>query len=63
MSGKGEESFHLTALDVDKAMFTPDGKMPLDGPETELRVPSSVEKRLQGNQIDSIAPLHDDFGK
>jgi NitT/TauT family transport system substrate-binding protein len=33
-------------------MFTPDGKMPDDGPKTVLTVLSTFKKELQGKQID-----------
>ncbi len=33
-------------------MFTPDGRMPEDGPPTVLKVLSTFSKSLQGKQID-----------
>ena len=48
----GDEAMYVSALADGKAMFTPDGKMPEDGPKTVLSVLSTFKKELQGKQID-----------
>lgn len=48
----GDKASYVKALDAGKGMFTPDGVMPSDGPQTVLKVLSSFEKGLQGKQID-----------
>jgi NitT/TauT family transport system substrate-binding protein len=48
----GDEKMYVSALADGKAMFTPDGKMPEDGPKTVLSVLSTFKKDLQGKQID-----------
>jgi NitT/TauT family transport system substrate-binding protein len=48
----GDKASYVKALDAGKAMFTSDGRMPADGPETVLKVLTSFEKDLQHKQID-----------
>jgi len=48
----GNKDLYVQGLADGKAMFTPDGRMPADGPETVLKVLSTFSKSLQGKQID-----------
>jgi len=48
----GDEAGYIAALDSGKVMFTADGRMPKDGPETVLKVLSSFDKTVQGKTID-----------
>ncbi|BCG89202.1 ABC transporter substrate-binding protein [Mesorhizobium sp. 113-3-9] len=48
----GNKDLYVQGLAGGKAMFTPDGRMPADGPETVLKVLSTFSKSLQGKQID-----------
>ena len=48
----GSKDLYVQGLAGGKAMFTPDGRMPADGPETVLKVLSTFSKSLQGKQID-----------
>nr|WP_237353419.1 MULTISPECIES: ABC transporter substrate-binding protein [Rhizobium] len=48
----GDKEGYVTALENGKAMFTPDGIMPEDGPKTVLAVLSEFSKNVQGKTID-----------
>jgi NitT/TauT family transport system substrate-binding protein len=48
----GGKALYLKALTDGKSMFTPDGRMPVDGPETVLKVLSTFDKAVQGKKID-----------
>ena len=48
----GDRELYVRALAGNKAMFTPDGRMPESGPATVLKVLSSVDRALRGKQID-----------
>ncbi|RUV37093.1 MAG: transporter substrate-binding domain-containing protein [Mesorhizobium sp.] len=48
----GNRDLYVQGLAGGKAMFTPDGRMPADGPPTVLKVLSTFSKSLQGKQID-----------
>ena len=48
----GSKELYVQGLAGGKAMFTPDGRMPEDGPPTVLKVLSTFSKSLQGKQID-----------
>ncbi|HLI11302.1 MAG TPA: ABC transporter substrate-binding protein [Alphaproteobacteria bacterium] len=48
----GDKAMYVKALAANKAMFTPDGKMPADGPKTVLAVLSAFDKNVQGKTID-----------
>ncbi|MBI1779684.1 MAG: ABC transporter substrate-binding protein [Proteobacteria bacterium] len=48
----GDKDMYVKALADGKAMFTVDGTMPPDGPETVLKVLSAFSKNLQGKKID-----------
>lgn len=48
----GDKDLYVQGLAEGKAQFTPDGRMPENGPETVLKVLSTFSKSLQGKQID-----------
>jgi NitT/TauT family transport system substrate-binding protein len=48
----GDPQMYIDALAGGKVMFTPDGKMPEDGPATVLNVLSSFDKNVKGKTID-----------
>ncbi|TAZ44383.1 ABC transporter substrate-binding protein [Rhizobium leguminosarum] len=48
----GDKEGYVKALENGKAMFTPDGMMPEDGPKTVLAVLSEFSKNVQGRTID-----------
>lgn len=48
----GNKNQYVRALDAGKAMFTPDGIMPQDGPPTVLKVLSTFSPNLKGKTID-----------
>ncbi len=48
----GDKALYVKGLADGKAMFTADGKMPTDGPETVLKVLSSFSRNLKGKTVD-----------
>ena len=48
----GDKEVYVKGLAEGKAMFTPDGRMPDQGPETVLKVLSTFSKNVEGKQID-----------
>ncbi len=48
----GDKALYVQGLADGKAMFTPDGKMPAQGPETVLKVLQSFNRNLQGKTVD-----------
>lgn len=48
----GDKALYVKGLADGKAMFTPDGRMPADGPETVLKVLSSFSRNLKGKTVD-----------
>lgn len=48
----GDKAAYVKAIANGKAMFTPDGRMPADGPATVLKVLSSFDEAVKGKQID-----------
>jgi NitT/TauT family transport system substrate-binding protein len=48
----GDKALYVQGLAQGKAQFTPDGRMPSDGPETVLKVLSAFSKNVKGKQID-----------
>jgi NitT/TauT family transport system substrate-binding protein len=48
----GDKELYIKALANGKAMFTPDGRMPVSGPPTVLKVLSAFDKNVQGKSID-----------
>lgn len=49
---QGDKALYVKGLAEGKAQFTPDGRMPANGPETVLKVLSGFNKNIQGKQID-----------
>lgn len=60
---QGDKELYLTALKGSLDMFSPDGKMPPDAPQTVLNVQSLGNKDVQGKQIDLSATYTDEFVK
>ena len=48
----GDKALYVQGLAGGKAMFTPDGRMPADGPETVLKVQATFSKTVKGKKID-----------
>jgi NitT/TauT family transport system substrate-binding protein len=48
----GDKGLYVSALANGKQMFTSDGRMPADGPETVLRVLSTFDRTVKGRSID-----------
>ena len=48
----GNRDLYVQGLAEGKSQFTPDGRMPVNGPETVLKVMSSFSKNVMGKQID-----------
>jgi NitT/TauT family transport system substrate-binding protein len=48
----GNKKIYVEGLRTGKAMFTPDGRMPPDGPDTVLKVQAAFSKTVQGKKID-----------
>jgi len=59
----GDKEGYINALDAGKAMFTPDGVMPEDGPKTVLAVLSQFSKNVKGKQIDLSKTYTTEFVK
>jgi NitT/TauT family transport system substrate-binding protein len=59
----GDKEGYIKALDAGKAMFTPDGVMPEDGPKTVLAVLSQFSKNVNGKQIDLSKTYTTEFVK
>lgn len=54
---------YIKALDAGKAMFTADGVMPSDGPDTVLKVLNSFDPTVKGHQIDLAKTYTTEFVK
>jgi NitT/TauT family transport system substrate-binding protein len=48
----GDKDLYIAGLDQGKSMFTADGVMPADGPETVLKVQQAFSPTVKGKQID-----------
>ncbi|WP_131114670.1 ABC transporter substrate-binding protein [Lichenihabitans psoromatis] len=48
----GDKALYVQGLADGKAMFTTDGRMPANGPETVLKVLQSFSKNVQGKSVD-----------
>jgi len=59
----GDKDLYLTALKNSLEMFSPDGTMPPDAPQTVLNVQNAFNKSVQGKQINLSATYTDDFVK
>lgn len=59
----GVEASYVRAMDAGKAMFTPDGIMPPDGPATVLKVLTSFSPALKGKTVDVATTYTTAFAK
>ncbi len=57
----GGRAQYVQALQRDKAMFTPDGRMPDGGPQTVLKVMSLVARGVRGKTIDLSKTFSSEF--
>jgi NitT/TauT family transport system substrate-binding protein len=57
----GDRDLYVEALAHNKSMFSPDGRMPAGGPETVLKVLSSVDRALEGKPINLSGTYTMDF--
>ena len=57
----GDKDLYVKALEGGKGMYSPDGRMPPDGPQTVLNVLSAFDKNVQGKQIDLKATFTTEF--
>jgi NitT/TauT family transport system substrate-binding protein len=57
----GDKDLYLNAMKGSMDMFSPDGTMPPDGPQTILNVLSAFDKNVQGKQIDLNATYTNEF--
>jgi NitT/TauT family transport system substrate-binding protein len=57
----GDPTLYLNALKGSLDMFSPDGKMPPDGPQTVLNVLSAFDQNVQGKTIDLNATFTNEF--
>jgi NitT/TauT family transport system substrate-binding protein len=57
----GDKDLYVRALANNKAVFSPDGRMPVSGPATTLRVLSAVDRAVQGKQIDLSSTYTTEF--
>ncbi len=57
----GDKDLYLAAMKGSMDMFSPDGTMPADGPQTVLNVLSAFNKNVQGKQIDLAATYTNEF--
>lgn len=56
-----DKELYFNALKGSLDMFTPDGKMPVDGPPTVLNVLVERRQNIQGKQIDLSATYTNEF--
>jgi NitT/TauT family transport system substrate-binding protein len=61
-AGVGKDQY-IKALDAEKAMYTPDGVMPADGPQTVLNVLSAFDPSVKGHTIDLSKTYTTEFAK
>jgi NitT/TauT family transport system substrate-binding protein len=61
-AGVGKDQY-IKALDAEKAMYTPDGVMPADGPQTVLNVLSAFDPSVKGHTIDLTKTYTTEFAK
>lgn len=57
----GDKDLYLTAMKGSMDMFSPDGTMPADGPQTVLNVLSAFDTNVQGKQIKLDATYTNEF--
>ena len=57
----GHRAYYVAALSAGKSMFTADGAMPLDGPETVLKVMNIAARAMQGRPIELSRTFTNEF--
>ncbi|MBP2302007.1 ABC transporter substrate-binding protein [Azospirillum picis] len=58
---QGDKALYVKGLAEGKAQFTPDGRMPKNGPETVLKVLAAFNKNIQGKPVDLAKTYTTDF--
>ncbi|WP_441249965.1 ABC transporter substrate-binding protein [Kitasatospora sp. McL0602] len=61
-AGVGKDSY-VKALENEKGMYSPDGLMPPDGPQTVLNVLSAFDPTVKGHTVDLSKTYTDEFVK
>ncbi|AUG79977.1 nitrate ABC transporter substrate-binding protein [Kitasatospora sp. MMS16-BH015] len=61
-AGVGKDTY-VKALENEKAMYSPDGLMPADGPQTVLNVLSAFDPTVKGHTVDLSKTYTDEFVK
>jgi len=59
----GDKDLYITAMKASLDMFSPDGTMPSDAPQTVLNLQNAFNKSVQGKTINLGATYTDDFVK
>jgi NitT/TauT family transport system substrate-binding protein len=57
----GDKNLYVTALQNQLAIFSPDGKMPSDGPQAVLNIENETYPPVQGKQIDLSKTFTNEF--
>ena len=57
----GDKAIYIEALEKGRAMFTSDGRMPVTGPETVLKVLQLYDRTVQGKHIDLSKTFTSEF--
>jgi len=57
----GNKDLYVTALQNQLTIFSPDGNMPSDGPQSVLNIENLVNQAVQGKQIDLSTTFTNEF--
>jgi NitT/TauT family transport system substrate-binding protein len=57
----GNQALYVTSLKNQISIFSPDGKMPVGGPESVLKIEQQTSQAVQGKQINLNATYSNDF--
>ena len=57
----GDKALYVTALQNQLSIFSPDGTMPSDGPQSVLNIEQQTNQSVQGKQIDLNATYTNEF--
>jgi NitT/TauT family transport system substrate-binding protein len=57
----GDKTLYVAAMKASLPMFSPDGKMPADGPETVLKVMTAFNPNIKGKHIDLSKTYTNEF--
>src|SRR5713226_2893565 len=57
----GNKDLYVTALQNQLSIFSPDGKMPSDGPQSVLNIEQQTNQSVQGKQIDLSTTYTNEF--